>query len=117
MPGAGFLPNLIAALMILFGLLLVLRAAGESAPLADIAWDDLRHAAPVPCDHRCRDRALYAARLRHHHVLMLVALLVLVERRNICRAGLYSVLVRPCSPSACSIKFCRAPLLIGPFGF
>src|SRR5476651_461428 len=47
MPGAGFLPNLVASLMILFGVLLVLRAGRESAPLADIDWGDLGHAAPV----------------------------------------------------------------------
>ena len=45
-PGAGMMPKLVAGLMILFGLLLVGRA-GESAPLASIAWGDLPHAARV----------------------------------------------------------------------
>jgi hypothetical protein len=45
-PGAGMMPKLVAGLMIVFGLLLVGRA-GESAPLADLAWGDLPHAARV----------------------------------------------------------------------
>jgi putative tricarboxylic transport membrane protein len=45
-PGAGMMPKLVAGLMILFGLLLVGRA-GESAPLASLAWGDLPHAARV----------------------------------------------------------------------
>ena len=45
-PGAGMMPKLVAGLMIVFGLLLVGRA-GESAPLASLAWGDLPHAARV----------------------------------------------------------------------
>src|SRR5205807_3806615 len=45
-PGAGMMPKLDATLMILFGLLLVLRAR-ESEPLATLRWGDLPHAARV----------------------------------------------------------------------
>ena len=45
-PGAGMMPKLVAGLMIVFGLLLVGRA-GETAPLASLAWGDLPHAARV----------------------------------------------------------------------
>ena len=45
-PGAGMMPKLVAGLMIVFGLLLVGRA-GESAPLASLAWGDLPHAVRV----------------------------------------------------------------------
>ncbi len=45
-PGAGMMPKLVAGLMIVFCLLLVGRA-GESAPLASLAWGDLPHAARV----------------------------------------------------------------------
>jgi hypothetical protein len=45
-PGAGMMPKLVAGLMIVFGLLLVGRA-GESEPLASLAWGDLPHAARV----------------------------------------------------------------------
>jgi hypothetical protein len=40
------MPKLVAGLMIVFGLLLVGRA-GESAPLAGLAWGDLPHAVRV----------------------------------------------------------------------
>jgi putative tricarboxylic transport membrane protein len=43
-PGAGMMPKLVAGLLVLFGLLLVLRAQ-ESAPLATVPWRDLPHAA------------------------------------------------------------------------
>src|SRR4051812_48534028 len=46
MPGAGFLPRLIAALMIVLGLALFVRAH-ESGWLAGIDWSDFRHAAAV----------------------------------------------------------------------
>ena len=45
-PGAGMLPVLVIALMMLFGLILLLQA-GDSPPIADISWRDLPHAAKV----------------------------------------------------------------------
>src|SRR5262249_42786866 len=45
-PGAVMMPKLVAGLVILFGLLLILRA-NESAPFATISWRDLPHAARV----------------------------------------------------------------------
>ena len=42
-PGAGMLPSLVIALMMLFGLVLIVRA-GESPPITDISWHDLPHA-------------------------------------------------------------------------
>ena len=39
MPGSGFLPKIIAVLMMLFGLALVVRAK-ESGPLSSVVWDD-----------------------------------------------------------------------------
>src|SRR5262245_40713198 len=45
-PGAGMLPKIVIGLMMAFGLILLLRA-GDSPPLAAVAWDDLPHAARV----------------------------------------------------------------------
>jgi putative tricarboxylic transport membrane protein len=45
-PGAGMMPKLLASLLIVFGILLVVRARG-SAPVADVAWQDLAHAMRV----------------------------------------------------------------------
>ena len=45
-PGAGMMPKLLASLLIVFGVLLVVRARG-SAPLAEVPWQDLPHAMRV----------------------------------------------------------------------
>src|SRR5262249_23522090 len=46
MPGAGFMPILIAVLSMILGAVLLLRAR-ESAPFAAISWSDGKHAAMV----------------------------------------------------------------------
>jgi hypothetical protein len=89
-PGAGMLPTLAIALVMLFGLVLVLRA-GESPPFADIAWDDLGHAARVA--------ALAAAAIALYTTLgflvtislMMFALTFGVERRPLLTSALFSV--------------------------
>jgi hypothetical protein len=45
-PGAGMMPKLLLVLLIGFGVVLVLRA-DASPPLAEIEWNDIRHAATV----------------------------------------------------------------------
>ena len=45
-PGAGMLPKLVLALLLLFGAILIL-AARTSPPLADLDTSDLKHAANV----------------------------------------------------------------------
>ena len=45
-PGAGMMPKLICALMILLGATLMARG-GASAPFSDIGWSDLPHAVRV----------------------------------------------------------------------
>jgi tripartite tricarboxylate transporter TctB family protein len=115
MPGAGFLPKLVAGLMILFGVLLVLRAGQESAPLADLNWSDLDHAAPVILI-TAAGIALYTwLGFITTMVAMMVALL-LVERRNFVRAGLYSLVVVLLAFGLFH-TFLRAPLPLGPLGF
>ena len=116
MPGAGFLPNLIAGLLMLFGMLLVLRATQESTPLVDIDWADLRHAAPVIAITAAAFGLYTHLGFIFTMVLMMAALLVLVERRNILRASLYSVVVVLLAFGLFH-TFLRAPLPTGPFGF
>lgn len=92
MPGAGFLPLIIAVLIVLFaGLLLV--GARESAAFSEITWDDSRHALQVI--------AVAAVAIWLYTVfgfvitmaLMMIALTIVVERRNALRASAYSVCV------------------------
>ena len=46
MPGSGFLPMIVAALTIIFGLILIVRAK-ESGPFSELGWGDGKHAAMV----------------------------------------------------------------------
>jgi len=115
MPGAGFLPKIVATLMIVLGFALASRAR-ESAPLADIGWDDLTHAASV-VGVTAVGIALYSQLgFILTMVLMLLGLLILVERRNVIRASLYSVVVVLLAFGLFG-KILKAPLLTGPFGF
>ena len=92
MPGSGFLPKIVATLTIVFGLVLIARAK-ESAPYSELSWSDGTHAAMVT--------AITAAGIALYTVLgfiitlvlMMVALLVLVERRSPLRAGAYSIFI------------------------
>lgn len=92
MPGSGFLPKIVAALTIVFGLALVVRAS-ESPPYSEIPWGDGLHAAMVT--------AIAAAAIALYSylgffvtmTLMMFALLVVIERRNPLRAGAYSIAI------------------------
>jgi hypothetical protein len=92
MPGSGFMPKLIAGLMIILGIALALQA-GMSGRFSEVGWSDAPHAAKVI--------AITAAGITLYTVLgfiltlvlMLVALLVIIERRNILRAAGYSICV------------------------
>jgi hypothetical protein len=115
MPGAGFLPKIVAALTIVFGAALVLRA-GESGPLSEIPWNDSQHAAMVT--------AITAAAIAFYTilgfiitmVLMMVVLLVVVERRNPLRAGAYAVAIVLVT-YACFAYVLKTPLPVSPFSY
>lgn len=90
MPGSGFLPRIIAVLTIVFGLALVLRGR-ESPPYSELGWSDAKHAAMVTA-------VTAAATLLYTHLgfiitmaLMMIAALVLIERRRPVYAAAYSV--------------------------
>jgi hypothetical protein len=92
MPGSGFLPIIVATLTIIFGLALMVRAK-ESVPFADLDWSDGKHALLVTI-------ITAAAIALYEHVgfsitmlLMMVALLIVIERRNLVRAGIYCVAI------------------------
>ena len=92
MPGAGFLPILVAVLIIVLGASLFLRA-GESPSFSEIEWDDSSHALKVIA-------IIFAAAALYTllgfiitMILMMVALLVVIERKNVVRAVAYSTVV------------------------
>lgn len=89
-PGAGMLPKLVIGLIIAFGVILVARA-GESPPLAAIAWADLPHAARVV--------AIMAAAVAAYTTLgflvtmsaLLFCLLFVVEHRRLLLAAAFGL--------------------------
>jgi len=92
MPGAGFLPLIVAAMVILFGASLFLRAR-ESPAFAEIAWDDSRHALQVIAITAVAVALYTVLGFIITMILMMVALLVIIERKNILRAAAYSAVV------------------------
>ena len=115
MPGSGFMPKLVAGLLVVLGLALVARAS-ESGPLSAIDWSDGKHASLV-----FLITALGVASYEHLGFiltmgLMLFGFLVVVERRNFAPAALYSIATTLIAYATFAIAL-KAPLPIGPFGF
>ena len=115
MPGAGMMPKLVAGLIIVFGLLLILRAR-ESAPLATIAWGDFPHAARVIVITAAAVAFYQTLGFIVTMALLLFVLIVGAERRHPFYAGLYSagVVVLTYLLFAVALK---TPLNQGIFGF
>jgi hypothetical protein len=89
-PGAGMMPKLMAGLMMLFAAL-VFANPGASRPLVEIDWSDRWHALLVVLI-----TAAAAASYRYLGFLvtmslLVFALLVVVERRNVFLAAAYGV--------------------------
>jgi hypothetical protein len=91
-PGAGMLPKLVTALMMGFGLVLILRGA-ESAPFNSLRWQDGKHALLVVLITAAAVALYQTLGFVVTMTLLLFALLVGVERRNPLIAGPYSIAV------------------------
>src|SRR5262249_57667054 len=115
MPGSGFMPSLIAGLLVLFGALLFARAA-ESQPIKEIDWSDVKHAGLVVLITALAIVAYTRLGFIIAMMLMMFALLAIIERRNLVKAALYSVGATLLA-YALFDKFLKAPLPIGPLGF
>jgi hypothetical protein len=89
-PGAGMMPKLAAGLMMLCALLLIV-AGRESAPLSSIDWSDRGHAALVVAITAAAVVAYRPLGFLITMALLVFALLVVVERRNVFRAAGYSI--------------------------
>jgi hypothetical protein len=81
-PGAGMMPKLVLALLIAFGGIIVARA-GESPPLAAIAWNDFRHAATVVAVAAAATALYTTIGFVLSISLLMFVLLYLVERRRL----------------------------------
>ncbi len=114
MPGAGMMPKLVCALMIAFGLVLILRA-GDSAPVASLSWTDLWHAGPV-FGLTALATALYVTLGFIVTFSLLLFGLLCLERRNLIAAAAYSVGVGVATYYLFSVVL-KSPLEPGLLGF
>ena len=115
MPGAGMMPKLVAGLLIVFGLLLVLRAR-ESEPLATLRWDDLPHAARVVAVTVAAVLLYTTLGFAVTMALLLFALTAGAERRNPLHAALYSAGVVALTYLLFAVAL-KTPVEKGIFGF
>jgi hypothetical protein len=114
-PGAGFLPFLLAVITIILGAALMMRAS-ESPALSIVKWPDLPHAAMVIGVISAATALFLQLGFFITMSLSMIGLLVVVERRRVIPAVIYSL-------SAVSITYLtfkyvlNTPLALGPFGF
>jgi len=115
MPGSGFMPKLIAALLIILGAALLLGAR-ESHPVSRLDWSDVKHALGVLLIAAAAT-ALYT---RFGFIItmaaMMIALLILIERRNPFRAVLYSLGVVAATYGVFTYVL-KSPLPTSPLGY
>jgi hypothetical protein len=88
-PGAGMLPKLMIALMMAFGLILLLRAR-ESPPFVAVAWSDLPHAARVVAMAAAAIALYVPLGFLPTMALLLFGLIYGVERKPLLNAALFS---------------------------
>jgi len=115
MPGAGFLPKILACLAIVFGITLAARAS-ESKPFATLEWSDMRHAGMVVVITALATAVYDWLGFLTTMVLLMFALLTVIERRNILRAATYSLAIVLITYVTFEYVL-KTPLNTGPFGF
>jgi hypothetical protein len=89
-PGAGMMPKLMAALMIVFAAATIIGGA-ESQPFADIDWSDRWHAVLLVGITAVAVSLYQTLGFLITMALLVFTLLVVVERRALINAALYSV--------------------------
>ena len=114
-PGSGFLPMILSVLMMLFGGTLMVRA-GESRPFAVLTWTDAKHAAMVVFITALAVAGFEWLGFVTTNVLMMFALLVIIERRGLLPAAVYSLGV-VVTTFVLFVYVLKTPLETGPLGF
>lgn len=109
------MPKLLAGLLVALGLVLVVRAR-ESAPLADVAWQDLRHAIGVTAITALAIAIYQFAGFLVTMVLLLFALSFGVEHRHPVSAAAFSLGAVALTYLLFSVAL-KTPLEQGLFGF
>jgi putative tricarboxylic transport membrane protein len=114
-PGSGFLPKIVASLLIFFGAIIVLRG-GDSQILAVMDWTDVKHAGAVILISAAAVALYTNVGFIVTFLAMILTLLLLVERRNPVRAAFYA-LVTTAITYGVFVYGLKAPLPPGPLGF
>jgi hypothetical protein len=114
MPGSGFLPMILAVLMILLGVALFFRANAESAPLSEVSWSDGKHALTVIVIAAAAIALYTKLGFIITMILMMASLLIIIERKNPLRAAAYSVGVVVFA-YVCFAFLLKSPLPTSPF--
>ena len=115
LPGSGFMPKIVAVLTIFFGAVLALRGA-ESRPFATVSWDDVKHAGMVIAITAAAVGLFERLGFLTTNVLLIFALLVVIERRRLLPAALYSIGVVGVTYALFTYAL-KTPLQTGPLGF
>jgi hypothetical protein len=115
LPGAGFMPKILAGLCILFGLTLFARAT-ETKPFSELAWDDAKHAVLVVAITSAAIAAFEWLGFVLTMTLLMFALLAIIERRKLLSAVAFSVGVVGITYVTFEYVL-KTPLVTGPFGF
>ena len=115
MPGAGFLPKILAFLTIVFGLTLAVRASESKAFIA-LEWSNISHAGMVVAITAIAIAVYDWLGFLTTMVLLMFALLIVIERRDIVRATTYSLGVVLITYVTFE-HVLKTPLNTGPFGF
>jgi len=114
-PGSGFMPKILATLTILFGAILIARAA-DSGPFAELEWSEAKHTILVIVITAAGTAVYDYLGFLTTMILLMFALLVVVERRNVFAAALYSASVVAITYVTFEYLL-KTPLNTGPFGF
>lgn len=115
MPGSGFLPKIIAVLMMIFGAALVIRGK-ESPAFAELGWSDLPHAAQVVVIAAIGISLYTVLGFLITLILMVSAILIVIERRNPLRAVPYAGAIVLVTYLGFEYML-KTPLPNGPWGF
>ena len=114
-PGAGMLPMLVVGFMMIFGLVLFVRA-GDSPPLVEIAWDDFPHALRVILVAAAAVLAFTKLGFLLTMSVLLFVLTFVVERRPLLFSLVFSIGVTGLAYTLFSLLL-KTPLPRGVLGF
>jgi hypothetical protein len=115
MPGSGFLPKIIAMLLMICGAALVLRGK-ESVAFRELGWSDLPHAAQVVVIAAIGIALYTVLGFLITLILMVSAILIVIERRNPLRAVPYAAAIVLVTYLSFEYML-KTPLPNSPWGF